>query len=140
MFFFIPLNFFDRSNWMPIESEDENLNGVCEEEALQVTSSCIGTGALASITSNDETVMMSLNTIDKYYSSSRGGSSLTSHSSSQPEAARLSAIASGSRSSLAVPRSVRDVLSECSSECESKSEASLILGDFNDSEADSDSD
>jgi hypothetical protein len=140
MFFFIPRNFFDRSNWMPIESEDENLNGVCEESALQVTSSSIGTGASASITSNDDTVMMSVNTIDKYYSSSRGGSSLTSHSSSQPEAARLSAIASGSRSSLAVPRSVRDVLSECGSECESESEASLILGDFNDSEADSDSD
>jgi len=140
MFFFIPRNFFDRSNWMPIESEDENLNGVCEESALQVTSSSIGTGASASRTSNDDTVMMSLNTIDKYYSSSRGGSSLTSHSSSQPEAARLSAIASGSRSSLAVPRSVRDVLSECGSECESESEASLILGDFNDSEADSDSD
>ena len=136
MFFFIPRNFFDRSNWMPIESEDENLNGVCEETALQVTSSSIGTSSSASTTSNDETVMMSSNTIDKYYSSSRGGSSMTSHPSSQPEAARLSAIASGSRSSL----SVRDVLSDCGSECESESEASLILGDFNDSEADSDSD
>jgi hypothetical protein len=71
MLFFIPRNFFDRSNWMPIESEDENLNGVCEEAALQVTTLSIGTGASASITSNDETVMMSLNTIDKYYSSSR---------------------------------------------------------------------
>ena len=66
MFFFIPRNFFDRSDWMPIESEDENLNGVCEESALQVTSLSIGTVASASITSNDETVMMSLNTIDKY--------------------------------------------------------------------------
>jgi hypothetical protein len=88
MFFFIPRNFFDRSNWMPIESEDKNLNGVCEESALQVTSSSIGTGASASITSNDDAVMMILNTIDKYYSSSRGGSSLTSHSSSQPESAK----------------------------------------------------
>jgi hypothetical protein len=142
MFFFIPRNFFDRSDWMPLESEDENVNGVCEEATLQVTSTSIGTGVSASITNSDETVMMSLNTIDKYYSSSRGGSSLSSHSSSQPEAAslRLSLSANanhgGSRGGPAVHRSGRDVLSEYDSECESESESIC----FNHSEVDSDSD